>query len=416
MTPAAPATPSTAGAPPLRGERALIAALAAGSLLSVAGDQTAAIGLALRATDERFGALVSALFVAQLLPGVAFGPTGGRFVDRHELRRVQVGALLAQGCSIAAAAVAPGLWAKASLVAVSCCFGVLSGAASFRTRRHLFGDRTRRVNGALGAAASAGSVGGMALAGIGLAVAGLGALLLADALSFVVLAVVVAVVTASHRQALAAPSVLERPERHGNRLPEVALLWSPAVLGPVGFALVAVVVVSTSFEAVVCLFYLHGVVRLSPSSIGVVLATWPLGMAAAATVMAHRSSKTSTRTLDVSATGMGAAITATSRLVAPVPISAAYVVGGASNGAFSVALANVVHEGVPQEQLGAAWAVLGSVLNAGLLVGFVAGGFGSSHARVVMTTAGAVCTVAGLVVLASRFTGWARSTQNLPAS
>jgi hypothetical protein len=242
----------------------------------------------------------------------------------------------------------------------------------------------------------------MALAGVGLALVGLRALLLADALSFVALSAAVAAVTASCKGSLAAPAAHEGAGRRGRLLPEVAVLRSRAVLGPAGFALVLTVVVSTSFEGVVCLFYLRDVARLTPSVIGAVLATWSIGMAASAAGNAHARRKASRGALPVTSLGMGASITAVSRLVGPVPISAAYVVGGVSNGVFSVALANSVHDGVPKEQLGATWAVLGSLINAGSLIGFVAGGFGSSHARGVMTAAGAVCAAAGLLALAAR--------------
>ena len=161
-------------------------------------------------------------------------------------------------------------------------------------------------------------------------------------------------------------------------------------------------VVSTSFEGVVCLFYLRDVARLSPAAIGIVLAFWPLGMAVSAAAVARGRRCLLRGALPVTAIGIGAAIAATSALTAAVLISVAYLIGGVANGAFSVALANTVHEGVPEARLGAVWAVLGSVLNAGLLVGFAFGGFGAAHPRSVMLAAGVACTVAGVATIVAR--------------
>jgi MFS family permease len=393
-------SPGTARPRPHESGRPAITALAIGSFFSIAGDQVATLSLALHATEHRSGALVSTLFIAQLLPGVLLGAVGGRFVDRHNLRRVQITSLAAQAGSIGSAALVPGLWTKAAFVAVSYCFGVLSSAASFRTRRHLFGGRTKSVNGILGSAASVGNVTGTAAAGIGVALLGLRALLAADAASFIVLAVAVARVTAPQKALLIASPTPERPASRSLVPPELKLLSSPTVFGSVGLALVVMVVVSTSFEGVVCLFYLHDVAGLHTSAIGFVLAFWPIGIAVCSALIARSHAHAARTILPIAAIGIGSAIAATSELVEAPLIAASYFVAGLGNGAFSVSLANVVHDGAPQEQLGATWAVLGSILNAGFLVGVTLGGFGAAHPRTVMAAAGLTCAASGSIALA----------------
>ena len=203
-----------------RTQRLVIALLALGALLSVAGDQTATIALTLRATERHFGVLVSLLFIAELLPGVLLGALGGRFVDRHDLRRVLVTALIAQGLVIGTASLAPGLWVKAVFVAVTYCFGVLAAAASFRLRKSLFGDKTHRLNGLLGSASSVGSIAGTALAGVGLAGLGLRLLLVLDAGTFLALALAMAATTAivwTTRTAAAPPGSRAVPQAFSPR-------------------------------------------------------------------------------------------------------------------------------------------------------------------------------------------------------
>ncbi|MHB1773276.1 MAG: hypothetical protein ACYCST_16340 [Acidimicrobiales bacterium] len=98
---------------------------------------------------------------------------------------------------------------------------------------------------------------------------------------------------------------------------------------------------------------------------------------------------------------MGAAIGAVAALSDPWIVGGVYLLGGAANGSFNVALANVVHDGVPQQHLGAAWAVLGVVLNTSLLLGYVAGAPGANAARLFVALSGGICiAVAALAAVA----------------
>lgn len=376
----------------------VVVTLAAGTLVSVCGDQVAAIALVLSAAARHSAILVTTLFVVELLPGIVLGTWLGRLVDRLRVVREWPVALLGQAASIGAAAVVPGLWPKAGLVGVAACFGVATSSSGFRALRELAGAGTGWLNAVQGAARSTGGVAGAALGGVGLAAIGLDSVLALDAASFVIFAAAVSVaVTTSTRRAeeepAAPPPVVRR------RAEELRLLLAPAAFGRPGFALVLAVVVSTSFEGVVGVFYLRNTAHISATAYGVVLACWSAGSALAATALARSTRSPARALLAPTALGIGAAIGATAGLTDPWVIGTAYVVGGAANGAFNVALANTVHGGVPEQHLGAAWGVLGTILNTCVLVGYLGGAPGAADARLVLALAGGVCVAAALLAL-----------------
>lgn len=373
--------------------------LAAGTLVSVCGDQVASIGLVLVAAGRHSPVLVAVLFVVELLPGVVLGTWIGRRVDRLGVRQVWVAGLLAEAVSVAAAATAGGLWVKAGLIAVTGCFGVVAGSAGFRGLRELAGAGTGRLNALQGAGRSTGGVAGAALGGIGLAVLGLSGLLGLDAVSFVVFAVAVWAATGSLAGRRAAP-----PSGPGQRLraAELRLLSAPAAFGGAGLVLVLAVAFATSLEGVVGVFYLRDVARLSTGAYGLVIACWSVGSAAAAVALARFSTAGRAQILVPAALVMGAAIGAVAAVSDPWVIGAVYLFGGAANGSFNVALANVVHDGVPAEHLGAAWAVLGALLNASVLVGYIAGAPGAGAARLVVALSGGICIAVAAAAAAAR--------------
>lgn len=379
------------------------ALLAAGTLISGCGDQVASIGLVLVAAGRHSPVLVAVLFVVELLPGVVLGTWLGRRVDTLGVRRVWVAGLLAEAVSVAVAATAGGLWVKAGLIAVTGCFGVVAGSAGFRGLRELAGAGTGRLNALQGAGRSTGGVAGAALGGIGLAVVGLRGMLGLDAVSFVVFAVVVWAATgplAGRRPAL-------EPSEAGQRLRavELRLLRAPEAFGVAGLVLVLAVAFAASLEGVVGVFYLRDVARLSTGAYGLVIASWSVGFAAAGVTLARFHTVGRATTLVPAALVMGAAIGAVAAVGNPWVIGAVYLLGGAANGSFNVALANVVHDGVPAQHLGAAWAVLGAMLNTSVLVGYLAGAPGAGSARLVVALSGGICiTVAAAAAAARRAT------------
>jgi len=381
------------------------ALLAAGTLISVCGDQVASIGLVMVAAGRHSPVLVAVLFVVELLPGVVLGTWIGRRVDTLGVRRVWVAGLVAEAVSVAVAATAGGLWVKAGLIAVTGCFGVVAGSAGFRGLRELAGAGTGRLNALQGAGRSAGGVAGAALGGIGLAVLGLRGMLSLDAVSFVVFAVAVWAATAP----LAGRRPALEPGEAGQRLRavELRLLSAPEALGVAGVVLVLAVAFATSLEGVVGVFYLRDVARLSTGAYGLVIASWSVGSAAAAVALARFSTAGRATTLIPAALVMGAAIAAVAAVSDPWVIGAVYLVGGAANGSFNVALANVVHDGVPAQHLGAAWAVLGALLNASVLVGYIAGAPGAGAARLVVALSGGICIAVAAAAAAAR-----RATRN----
>ncbi|MHB1510896.1 MAG: hypothetical protein ACYCST_16345 [Acidimicrobiales bacterium] len=246
--------------------------LAAGTLVSVCGDEVASIGLVLVAAGRHSAVLVAVLFVVELLPSVVLGTWIGRRVDALRVRRLWVAALLAEAASVATAAAFGDLWIKAALIAVTACFGVAAGSAGFRALRELAGAGTGRLNALQGAGRSTGGVAGAALGGVGLAVLGLRGLLSLDAVSFLAFAVAVLLATGPLAHRLPAPSTRagQRPERA--RAGELRLLCAPSAFGLAGLVLVLAVAFSTSLEGVVGVFYLRDVARLSSAAYGVVIA------------------------------------------------------------------------------------------------------------------------------------------------
>ena len=310
------------------------------------------------------------------------------------------GRLGPQAVSVGVAAAVGSLWFKAALLAVTACFGVAAGSAGFRALRQLAGEATGRLNALQGAGRSAGGIAGAALGGVGLGMVGLRGLLGADAASFVAFAVAVLAVTPTLADRRASP-----PEQGqtppGRRAAELRLLAAPEAFGGPLLGLVVAVAFATSLEGVVGVFYLRDVVRLSTGAYGVAIACWSVGSVAAAAVLARYHRRGRRGTLAPAALVMGAAIAAVAALADPWSIGVVYFAGGAGNGAFNVALANVVHDCVPEDHHGAVWAVLGAVLNAAVTVGLLAGAPAAAAPRPMMVLSGALCmAVAGAAVLA----------------
>lgn len=375
--------------------------LTAGTLISVFGDQVAAIGLVLAAAGRHSAVLVAAMFAVEFLPGVVLGTWIGRRVDGLAVRKAWVGGLAAQAVSIGVAAAVGSLWLRAVLLAVTACFGVAAGSAGFRALRQLAGEGTGRLNALQGAGRSAGGIAGAAVGGVGLGVLGLRGLLSVDAASFVAFAAVVLAVTPALGDRRASFSAEGRPLRH-RRAVELRLLAAPEAFGVPLLGLVVAVAFATSLEGVVGVFYLRDVVRLSTGAYGVAIACWSVGSVAAAAVLARYHRRGRRGTLAPAALVMGAAIAAVAALADPWSIGAVYFAGGAGNGAFNVALANVVHDGVPGEHYGAVWAVLGALLNAAVLVGLLAGAPAAGAPRPMMIVSGVLCMAVAAVAVIAR--------------
>ena len=219
--------------------------------------------------------------------------------------------------------------------------------------------------------------------------------MLVDSATFVVVAVVAGTL-----------KVRRRPEpTHGERRRArdgIRFLVEDRLLATcMGVATISLLFMSASIPA--DLVYVQDVLGVRDIGIGVVLTGWTIGMVLAANFLSPRipaASLAVAACIAVAVQGLGKAL-------APLWLAfwfmvACYVVGGAGHGVKNVAFRSLIHERVPLERHGRAFAAYNGLRNTAELVALAAGGFlvVTLGARATLVIAGAASAAAGLIGLA----------------
>ena len=377
--------------------------LAGAVFLSAAGDLLALIVLALQVHEQTgSGLAVSALVATTLVPAVLLAPLAGLVADRFESVRVLVGAALVQ------AAVAGVLAFSGELAAVLVLSSLLAAGNAFAQPAEftLIGavaraGRETEATGVVEAARYAGFAAGPLMAAC-LATLGTQAALLANAASFVAIALAGSAMHARRRPP--ATAALERVRA----LDGVRLLRSDAILRvTIGAAVGALLFISASLT--VEIFYLKDVVGASDATYALLMCAWMAGMVFGATALARRvparlMAGTALAALAVQGAGMGVQ---TAWAVVPLAF-AGYLVGGVGHGVKNVLLRALIATRLPDAVHGRAFAAYNAARNVAELAAVGAGGVlvGALGPRAALALAGLgpiVAAIGGLAALRRRF-------------
>ncbi len=327
------------------------------------------------------GLAVAVLVMCEALPMVVLGKPIGRLVDRVDSRWLLVSAGTGQLLACLALAYAEGFGAVlAGVLGLS-----LASAVSVPTRQALLPAMVVRddLPRASAIGQSAGSVGmmlGPALAGF--LVGGAGPQQAVRFAAFGFVATIVAGLTirtrrGGHVASGAAPSSLT--ESVGGNAPDTGwtlrrdpLLWS-SVWG------LTAVVAAISAVNVVMVFFVIGTLGSSAEMYGVVDSVWTVGLLIGAWLFSLAVKPRTTdgavaRRLFLAVGVASAAIIAVGSVTNVWWIVPCYLLGGAQNGGLNVLAGTLLGRRVPAEARGRANAALGMRVQAGALIGLVAGG------------------------------------------
>lgn len=369
--------------------------------VSAAGDLAALSALAVE-IGERTGSglLVSALFAANWLALALGAPWAGALVDRLDARRLLIVASLGQAGVAALLAAAPSTAAVLALVALLGAGAAFAVPAEFALLGVVSGRRagTAAANGRVETARYAGFVVGP-LAGTGLvAVAGIGAALAVDALSFLVVAGA-ALALRARRPGTAAAGGAKRPRARDG----IALLAGDRVLRVTVFVLVgSLLAMSTSISADV--FFAREQLGAGAIGLGLLLSAWTLGMVAGALGGARRVPLDLLALTAIAAAALQGAGKLGAAAFALLPLALAlYVVGGFGHGVKNVAARTLIHERVDPEAHGRAFAAYAALRNCAELAALGLGGVlvDLLGARTTLALGGGVTVIVGLVGVAA---------------
>ncbi len=382
---------------PVRPQDIWLVAVAIG--LSAAGDFIALIALGLRANEMHADGIgVAAIFIALWAPIAVLAGYVGLIVDRFETTRLL--AFVSAGQAVVA--VVLGFTTPFGLLllftAVLGAGVAVSQSAEFALVPTVAGTRSvQSANGIVETARYVGFAVGPLAGGALTAIGGVELAMLVDAASFVAVGGV-ALTLRVRRHPEATGGGEKRRARDG-----VSFLFGDRVLAlTMTVATTALLFMSASIPA--DLVYVQDVLGVEDYGIGIVLTGWTVGMLLAANFLAPRIPVASFAVAACAAV----AVQGFGKALAPIWLVfwfmvVCYVIGGAGHGVKNVAFRSLIHEGVPADRHGRAFAAYNGLRNSAELVALAAGGalVAALGARGTLVIAGGVSAAAGLAGLAA---------------
>lgn len=380
-----------------------LAILVAAVGVSAAGDIAALSALAVElGKSTGSGLAVAALFIANWLAIALGAPWAGALVDRGDARRLLMFASLAQAGVAAALATTPGtagilglsaLLGAGAAVAVPAEFALLGAIAAEGPGA---GKANGRVETARYAGYMIGPLAGTALVGI----AGVGAALAADAVSFALVALAGAALQV-RRSGAGKQSVAEAKPRARDG---VSLLFGDPVLRIAMAVLVgSLIAMSTSISADV--FFAQQTLGVGSIGLGLLLSAWMLGMVVGALGPGARVPTGMLAGVAVLAAALQGVGKLGAAAIGLLPAALAlYLLGGAAHGVKNVSARTLIHERVAAEAHGRAFAAYAALRNSAELAALGLGGLMVEllGARLTLAVAGggtALVGVAGYLAL-----------------
>ena len=372
--------------------------LVAGAIgLSAAGDFIALIALALQANEMRGDGIgVAAVFIALWAPIALLAGHVGLLVDRFETTRLLAFVSTAQAVVGVALAFTTPFGLLLVLTALLGAGVAITQSAEFALVPVVSGERSlQSANGIVETARYVGFAVGPIAGGALTAAGGLKLAMLVDAATFVVIAAVAVSLRVRRRPDPGRSEKRRARDGIGFLVQDRSLALCMAV------ATASLLFISASIPAEVV--YVQDVLGVRDIGIGIVMTAWTAGMVLGANILSPRIP------LAALATAACAAVAIQGLGVALAPIWLAlwfmvvcYLVGGTGHGVKNVAFRSLIHERVPPDRHGRAFAAYNGVRNTAELVALAAGGLlvATLGARGTLFIAGAASAAAGLIGLA----------------
>ncbi|MFG1697366.1 MFS transporter [Nonomuraea sp. NPDC049309] len=378
--------------------------LLAGTAVSTLGDGMATLSLVLEAADSGPSWWVTEVYLAELVPPLLLAPLLGAFVDRTDAKRAWLVAVLVQAVLFAGAAATPFFHARVLMVALANVLGVISSAAGFKLLPAVAG-RTglEKANSRLTAATSLSTLVGPGLGGALHTAYGNGWLLGFNAVTFVMVSLVVwFVVPAGRDQRLSVGG-----GSMAGALDGMKVMWRSPVIRPL-LPILAAVVFCTALQGVAGVFYLRGITS-SDTLYGFLLSAWSLGSLPGSLVAGWGGIGSRHLVLVLGGAAlMGGALLVEGLVPVALIIAVVFVLGGFGNGAHNVGVRNVIHHHVPPDMHGRAWAYWRVLANTCVTAGYLIGTPG-----VILEARTAVISSGALTLLAMLYGVWRLNSAGL---
>lgn len=369
----------------------------AAKAVSAAGDLLAAIALVLELQQRGLGGFaVAALLIAEAAPPVLLVRWAGRLADRFDSRWLLVLTGLAQAAVCVALAFASGLAEIIALVAVlSAGLALTQPCLSALVPEMVGPDDLPRATALSQTATAAGAMLAPALAGVLMGHFGLRVPLLADAATYLAIAVAGGLIrTRRGARPATQPADLAEKQQTGWRLRQDQLVWAAVVL-------IGAVVTAAGLVNVAEVFLIRGTLHSSATVYGLLDSVWVAATMAGAWLLARRRPSDPALGRALLATLALTCLSVAAFAVVPavgwlVPVS---LLGGLGNGGANNAASVLIGRRAPAAARGQAFAVVGAVVSAATTAGYLLGGL--LLALIPVRPAIAVAGLAGLVVTAA---------------
>jgi predicted MFS family arabinose efflux permease len=379
----------------LQGERRDIWLLAAGTLVSVAGDSAAMVALLLELRSSGVG-WISAALGAEFLPFVLLASFSGRLVDRVDNRRLLVIALAGQALVAVPLAFARAPWLIVALFfALNAVSTMVRPAVSSMVPALSGEEAATKAFSWIATGSGIGWIIGPAMGGLLDSAFGFTATLCVDAGSFVLIAIACRLL-----------SVTRVPDPTGNEPGQpqhggMRILWHDTVLR---WSLITTTIAITCavVDNVAAPYRFINQLGTTSTGFGLYLAVWGVGGLAGSQLPRRLSASTMPTTLAIGNGLTGLGILGIGLAPSLGVALAASVVGGVGNGLANVSQSALVTNRVTARERGRAFASVGASIQTGIGIGTVAGApivaaIGAGHA---MTLAGALAAgLAGLTAV-----------------
>lgn len=362
--------------------------------VSTIGDEITLLTLMFRIAENGPAYALPMLLIAELLPGLIVAPWAGRLIDGRDAAPILVMASALQAGVITLIAHSP-VFTIAGAAMLSVLF-TISSAATFALIPLLasgLGMTLARANSLLEVVRSLGMLAGPVAGGVLVGWIGSRNALLADAVSFALLALVVL-----------ASGLRRNPQRDDQEVQSLFADYLPLLRNRrlmVVTGALSLEVFATAIADVAFVFLVVATLRSGPTAFGVLTALWAGGMLIGA-ALAERAIGDR---IGLAAFGSAAVMGATMLLIGLAPIgfaivAVAFILGGGANSIHNIAVRTLLQSECSPADHGKLAAIYGAVTRTAVIGGYVAGGF------FVPNDAPSAYFVGGLLGVGAGLFGW----------